>query len=681
MAIELPRAGAGSVGARRPRLAILPAGGDVPIQPGPRDPGVSVPDLGAVGRGVEAVGGAISEVSERIKIRQEGIARDSDDTDYAEQLNQIIRDLEKTSDFTEQEIIDQAGEQADSLKGQILSGHGGGPNSRAMLENRLERRRVSFADTLAVKNIEGTSALQKNKFAMRNRAITAQILQDPDVLLAPDLGEVFRKHDETLQDDIAFLGVTSPALSRAFTDIGRQNIVQSMITPLIIEGEFERAKALLTDPAIEEVIDPGFRREVAARILTAEGELGKARREGAAALELASTILGPGATEDEIRDAAAQMAGISESQNLEFFKVGGDVIGIDKGTGAITARISGPSIEEQAELAGEITKSKLLAKAEVIGQLLQAAGAEPLPEAEKVEGEEQAEGPAISTPFGEQEAASADAQNVARLFTASRRLLLVGETAMANSLLSQARFIADNSTDIQRARELDKPLSADLAGELGVTIGTTYRDVLGVLPPSPEQLAQERGMGGARGRGQVEGEEQIAFIDEARIMISDLLEEIQVDPGVVGIRGSLRAVGQTAIGVLGDLGLDSLAAIARDLAFESDLGLDSVTEMFDSPTLSVLDIIENSIGLILARLRTPTGRIPVAVIKLSISDVGLKGLKGSEQIENRLNFVLSQLDRRSAAIQKRFRLPEEQPKTSDVPRLKVEGGVIVPMEP
>ena len=228
MVIELPRAGPGSVGARRPRLAILPAGGDVPVQPGPRDPGVSVPDLGGEARGVEVIGGAISEVSERIKIRQEGIARDSDDTGYAEQLNQIIRDLEKTSDFTEQETIDQAGEQADELKGQILSGHSGGSNSRAMLENRLERRRVGFADTLAVKNIEGTSVLQKDKFAMRNRAITAQILQDPDVLLAPDLGEVFRKHDETLQDDVAFLGVTSPALSRAFTDIGRQNTVQSM---------------------------------------------------------------------------------------------------------------------------------------------------------------------------------------------------------------------------------------------------------------------------------------------------------------------------------------------------------------------------------------------------------------------------------------------------------------------
>ena len=676
MAITLPRASPATTGtSRSPRRVSLPTAGDVPTQQVARDPGVQVPDLGAVGRGLEVAGGAAFDVGERIKLRQEGLARDSDDTAYAEQLSQLLRDLEKTGDFTEQELIDQAGAQAEQLKGQIVSGHGGGGASAAMLENRLERRRVGFADTLAVKNIESTNALQKDKFNMRNRAITAQILQDPDVILEPDLGSVFRKYNEVLEDDIAFLGAATPALRRAFSDIGRQNIVQSMITPLINDGQFDRAKALLTNPAIEEVVDPGFRREVAARITTAERELGKARREGVSALETAATILGPNASEEDIRSAAAQMAGISESQNLEFFKVGDDVIGIDKGTGAIAARIPGPSIEQKAELAGEVEKAKLLARSEVLSQLLQSAGAEALPEAE---GDEPGEGPAISTPFGDQEAASADAQNVARLFTASRRLLLIGETSMANNLLAQARFVVENSTEIQRARELDKPITAGLASELGVAVGTTYRDVLGVLPPSPGELAQERGAGAARGRETIKGEEQIAFIDEARVMVGDLLEEIEVDPTIVGIGGSLRSTGQTAIGVLGDLGFNSLSEAARDVAFEStDLGLDNITEMFDSPTLSVLDIMENSIGLILARLRTPTGRIPVDVIKRSIDDVRLTGLKGSKQIENRLKFVLDQLDRRSTAIQKRFKLPDEQP--DDIPRSRVVDGKLVPV--
>ena len=329
-----------------------------------------------------------------------------------------------------------------------------------------------------------------------------------------------------------------------------------------------------------------------------------------------------------------------------------------------------PSIER----IGAETEIKLLAKAKVLNQLLQAAGAEPLPEAE---GEEpgQIEGPAISTPFGPQEAASEDSQEVASLFLAARRLLLVGETGMANNLLSQARFITENSTDIQRQQELDKSISADLASELGVPVGTTIREVLGSIPPSPEQVSESRAVGAARGRGTVEGEEQLAFIDDAQTMIGDLLEEIEVDPGIVGIRGSLRSTGQTAIGVLGDLRLDALVETGRDLAFEN-VGLDQVTEWFESPTLSVLSILENSIGLILARLQTPTGRIPVDVIKRSIADMQLTGVKASKQIANRLKFILGRFDRRAKSIRKRFPALEK----SDVPRLRVEGGVLVPME-
>ena len=68
------------------------------------------------------------------------------------------------------------------------------------------------------------------------------------------------------------------------------------------------------------------------------------------------------------------------------------------------------------------------------------------------------------------------------------------------------------------------------------------------------------------------------------------------------------------------------------------------------------------------------------VITRSIDDVQLKGLKGSEQIQNRLRFVLDQLNRRSAAIEKRFKLPEDSAAPSDIPRSRVVDGKIVPVE-
>lgn len=640
---------------------------------------------GRVGQGGAALAkglGQAGEVFQRIQEREEGLARDSDDTAYSEQLSDYFRQLEATGDFSDKETITQAGLEAKSLRDKILSGHRGGNQSKALLRNRLESRRISFGDGLAVKSINAVNSKQRESFDRRNNAITASISEDPATLLEPDLDAVFRKYDEILEKEIEFIN-PSPAAIAAFRTAGRENIVSSMITPMIQEGNFNRAKDLLRSDAIKEILDPATRRDFAGRIIAAERKLGEGAREGEAAMETARTVLGPTASDEQIRSAAANIVGLSESQNLEFFKVGQDVVGINKSTGSVAARIPGPSIEEQTELAGEVERSKLLAKAEVIQQILQAAGAEPLPGPEEVEGAageqvEQVEGPAVLSPFGEQQPASVDAQSVARLFTASRRLALVGETSMANNFLSQARFIAENSTDMQRQRELDKPISAELASELGVSVGTPLRAVLGAIPPSPGQLAKERGMGTAQGRQQVENQEQLGFIDEARIMVGDLLDEIETDPGIVGIRGSLRATGQTAVSVLGDLGFDALADTARELAFENtELGLNSITDMFESPTLSALDIMENSIGLILARLRTPQGRIPVDVIKRSIDDVQLKGLKGSKQIQNRLEFVLNQLERRSKAIRERS---GEQPKSSDLPQFRIENGQLIPVE-
>ena len=147
--------------------------------------------------------------------------------------------------------------------------------------------------------------------------------------------------------------------------------------------------------------------------------------------------------------------------------------------------------------------------------------------------------------------------------------------------------------------------------------------------------------------------------------------------------GSLRSKGQTAIGVLGDLGMSNVVDVARDIAdTDTELGIDAFTEMFESPTLSVLGLIENSVGLILARLRTPEGRVPVDVIRRSIEDVKLTGLTSSEQVMNRLRFVQAHLERRTNAIKKRFGGAPDEPgedPIADLPRYRIENGKLVPV--
>ena len=324
----------------------------------------------------------------------------------------------------------------------------------------------------------------------------------------------------------------------------------------------------------------------------------------------------------------------------------------------------------QADIAITVERAKLQARRENIQLILNNVGAQPI--------DDGGESPATKTPFGEGEQASSDMQDAIRMFSASRRLFLAGESELANGMMSQARFIIENSPAIQRQKELDKPIGEELAREFGVPVGTPLRTVMDIIPRSPEELSQVKAAGAARGKGQIEGEEQITFINEASVMVKDLLDEVKDDPTLVGVGGSLRATGQTVIGVLGDLGMNNLVDTAKDIAFDAtDLSLDDANGLFDDPTLSVLGVLENSIGLILARLRTSDTRIPVDVIKRSIDDVKLTGLRSSEQVQNRLNFILDQMNRRSSAIDRRFNLPERKP--IGTPRFKVEGGKLVPI--
>ncbi len=301
------------------------------------------------------------------------------------------------------------------------------------------------------------------------------------------------------------------------------------------------------------------------------------------------------------------------------------------------------------------------------------------------------------TPFGADIQATEDAQDIARLFIAAQKMFLMDEGETARGLLAQARFLADQSAALKASGELDMPISPDMAQQLNVPVGTRLRDVLGVMMPTsveqqqkrdraqflnpneamtlgvpfgttrgeamdmgmrlptPEEVAERTSRGKARGTKQVAAEEQLTFINEAETQIDDLIEEINADPTIVGAVGALRATGRSALTVLQDFGLDELVAAARDLADEdSELGIDEVEGMFDNPELSSLDIMANSIGLILARLRNPTGRLPVELIRRSIAEVGLKGARGSKVVVDRLNKVKELMGRRRASLRKRF---------------------------
>ena len=329
------------------------------------------------------------------------------------------------------------------------------------------------------------------------------------------------------------------------------------------------------------------------------------------------------------------------------------------------------SIATDAARAGAIRTAQNTADAKNMDTLLAKFGLSPL----SIGGTDPE---SVTAPFTDGAVVSSDMQDVNRLFAGAQALALGGMTAEAGALMQQARFLMANSPEIQESKEMDKPLSPKAAGVLGVPVGTTMRDVAGIIPPSPEETARSTAVARAEGKGEVEAKEQIGFIDEASTMITDLQEELVSDPNLVGVLGGLRASGQTVTGVLGDLGLSEIVDSVKDMAFtDTEASADDMFDWFDSPTLSNLQVLENSIGLIFARLRTKSGRVPVEVIRLSIKDVKLSGLTSAKQVQNRLNFLNEQLTRRKARLQKQFELDEPLNDADDRSDFKVVDGKLV----
>ncbi len=714
MAITLPRRGR-DPGSRKVK-ARSASSGDVPVISSPADPGLRVPETGTeIAQGLESLSTGLSEAGDaaiRIIERDEGLARDGDDRRYSARLSEEMNNLQKAGDPSDPEAVRLLGEKMKAEKDQLLSKHKGGDISRQLLQDRLERRHLQFTDTLAGMNITAANARMNDTLNKRLGAITQEVLTDPDVLISEDPMKAFRRADAMLEDEIEFMEL-NPAQARQARSVGRADILTTMVTSLIQNGQTDRARALIQSPEAGEFLGSGAQRQAAQRII--EFEQNQKNSQLQQFRDIAEFIAGPNATPQEISGLVGQLAGIKERQpNLELFKPPGSkqayVVDMDQ-DGKVVQTI-GPSLEEQIDTENRLAQARMNGKLEMLSRLAKdngipwmpiptatgsttggrkaqpkrpAEGGQPTGEEGKrtgqdpfvtqVQDEEFGEGfvnpDRLIDPFEDGEPVSEDAAAVAALLQFARNARLVGENEIARGAFQEAQYISKNSDELRMSRELDKPLPMETLREFQKPVGSTYRDILGEVPeaaPSVRESARITALESARAKAQVRGEGTLAFINENQDRIRDFLVElegdpergIEGDPKLVGIVGALRATGQRALGAISDLGFDNLVEAARDMAeTESELGIDDVSRYFDDPNLSGLDILSNAIGLSLARIQTPEGqRVPVEIIRRSITDADLTQVSGGKRIANRLKQILGFLDRREKQIRKRFNLGE-----------------------
>ncbi len=182
--------------------------------------------------------------------------------------------------------------------------HLGSPESQALLAVSLENRRSRFAGKAASMTIEAQKANVQNVMNGSMNQLVAAIRQNPASLSEQRISL------RAVVDE--FRGALSAAEERAFIQAGDSILGEASIETMILQGGVDQAERLLLDqPGLLASLDPNAQKRLFDKITAFRQEQSQAQNEGFAALALTRAILGPDATEEEVRDSTARRADLT----------------------------------------------------------------------------------------------------------------------------------------------------------------------------------------------------------------------------------------------------------------------------------------------------------------------------------------------------------------------------------
>lgn len=157
-----------------------------------------------------------------------------------------------------------------------------------------------------------------------------------------------------------------------------------------------------------------------------------------------------------------------------------------------------------------------------------------------------------------------------------------------------------------------------------------------------------------------------------RESIDNLIKDVQSLMGAqaegkinLGLSGTVARGVREAGNILGDVqkivpGLAGVNERANNIV-QSLLGGDSaVIDQLkkDDPKIGELSPMETALGVAMARMNQPTGRMLADVLKRSMEDARLTGLRSEQQVTERLNFILGKLQERRSNIGRELGEPQ-----------------------
>ncbi len=144
----------------------------------------------------------------------------------------------------------------------------------------------------------------------------------------------------------------------------------------------------------------------------------------------------------------------------------------------------------------------------------------------------------------------------------------------------------------------------------------------------------------------------IAALDKTSSIISD-------EPTSVGFLSNLKRKGQAGLDFLREAGFtDTANQLLEFASSKTELSRTEAEGFFSDRNLSQLKLLENQIGVALARLdfdaQGGTGRLPVELIKQGIKAVQLTGLTSGRQIKERLSVLRERFVAAQTGLETRF---------------------------
>lgn len=264
-----------------------------------------------IGRAYAEMGNTLSEISERKQRREDVIDRTRLLGQFDTTAMTDLEALQAGGDMTSKQTVEQYGTALRQRMAETLEQHRGSANSRAELRAQLENQVVQYERSALGAQIKAQHTMIGDTVDKLSNQLSITAALAPDQI------------NNALVDFESKLAVFGDAVSEqqlsAYRDAGRSKIAMSAVQGLLKNGEFETAKALMTDPSIGPLLDPNNARSLTMEIAVGDSKKKKEMVRQDQAVAQWTTVLGRNLSAEEqirVRNLPPQRSDMSPADKI-----------------------------------------------------------------------------------------------------------------------------------------------------------------------------------------------------------------------------------------------------------------------------------------------------------------------------------------------------------------------------